>query len=130
MYGKLYRHRDEFVVIDDVDAHDDAWHLSGPIAMVVAGLMIGNHGRSLAMSATTNERLDQFWELIDEILNAVLFVLIGLEVLALAFTAKNLVAGLLAIPIVLAARLISVGLPNRLLRRRARFDPFTVRILT
>ena len=80
------------------------------------------------MSATTNERLDQFWELIDEILNAVLFVLIGLEVLALAFTAKNLVAGLLAIPIVLAARLISVGLPNRLLRRRARFDPFTGRI--
>ena len=108
----------------------DAWHISGPIAMVVAGLMIGNHGRSFAMSATTNERLDQFWELIDEILNAVLFVLIGLEVLALTFTAKNLVAGLLAIPIVLAARLISVGLPIRLLRRRARFEPFTVRILT
>ncbi len=93
----------------------DAWHLSGPIAMVVAGLMIGNHGRSFAMSATTNERLDQFWELVDETLNAVLFVLIGLEVLALTFTAKNLVAGLLAIPIVLAARLISVGLPIRVL---------------
>ena len=108
----------------------DAWHISGPIAMVVAGLMIGNHGRSFAMSATTNERLDQFWELIDEILNAVLFVLIGLEVLALKFTAKNLVAGLLAIPIVLAARLISVGLPIRLLRRRDGFEPFTVRILT
>ena len=108
----------------------DAWHLSGPIAMVVAGLMIGNHGRSFAMSATTNERLDQFWELIDEILNAVLFVLIGLEALALTFTARTLVAGLLVIPIVLAARLISVGLPIRVLRRRVRFEPSTVRILT
>ena len=82
------------------------------------------------MSATTNERLDQFWELIDEILNAVLFVLIGLEVLALTFTARNLVAGLIVIPIVLAARLISVGLPIRVLRRRVRFEPSTVRILT
>ncbi len=108
----------------------DALHLSGPIAMVVAGLMIGNHGRNFAMSATTIERLDQFWELVDEIFNAVLFVLIGLEVLALTFTAKNLVAGLLAIPIVLAARLISVGLPIRVLRRRVWFEPFTVRILT
>jgi monovalent cation:H+ antiporter, CPA1 family len=108
----------------------DALHLSGPIAMVVAGLMIGNHGRNFAMSATTIERLDQFWELVDEIFNAVLFVLIGLEVLALTFTAKNLVAGLLAIPIVLAARLISVGLPIRVLRCRVWFEPFTVRILT
>ena len=108
----------------------DALHLSGPIAMVVAGLMIGNHGRSFAMSATTNERLDLFWELVDETLNAVLFVLIGLEVLVLTFTAKSLVAGLLAIPIVLAARLISVGLPIRVLRRRVWFEPFTVHILT
>lgn len=108
----------------------DAWHLSGPIAMVVAGLMIGNHGRSFAMSTTTNERLDQFWELIDEILNAVLFVIIGLEVLTLTFTARILVAGLLAIPIVLAARLISVGVPVHLLRHRIRFESSTVRILT
>jgi CPA1 family monovalent cation:H+ antiporter len=107
----------------------DALHLSGPIAMVVSGLMIGNHGRSFAMSATTNDRLDQFWELVDETLNAVLFVLIGLEVLALTFTVKNLAAGLLAIPIVLAARLISVDLPIRLMRRWVWFEPFTVRIL-
>ena len=93
-------------------------------------LMIGNQGRSFAMSATTTERLDQFWELVDESLNAVLFVLIGLEVLALTFTVKNLVAGLLAIPIVLAARLISVSLPIRMLRRRVWFEPSTVRILT
>lgn len=108
----------------------DAWHLSGPIAMVVAGLMIGNHGRSLAMSAITNERLDQFWELVDEVLNAVLFVLIGLEVLALTFTPWSLLSGLLVIPIVLAARLLSVGLPIRILRRWVRFEPSTVRILT
>ena len=108
----------------------DALHLSGPIAMVVAGLMIGNHGRSFAMSAITNERLDQFWELVDEILNSVLFVLIGLEVLALTFTLRNLVAGLLAIPIVLSARLNSVGLPVRMLLRRFWFQSSTVRILT
>ncbi len=66
----------------------EALHLSGPIAMVVAGLMIGNHGRTFAMSTITNERLDQFWELVDEILNSVLFVLIGLEVLVLNFTAE------------------------------------------
>ena len=108
----------------------DAWHLSGPIAMVVAGLVIGNHGRSLAMSDLTNERLDQFWELIDEILNAVLFVLIGLEVLAFAFTQKTLLAGLIAIPIVLVARLVSVALPVKALRRWAEFQPATVRIMT
>ncbi|WP_165073757.1 cation:proton antiporter [Paludisphaera rhizosphaerae] len=108
----------------------DAWHLSAPIAMVVAGLMIGNHGRTFAMSETTNERLDMFWELIDEALNAVLFVLIGLEVLLLSFTPKTLVAGLLVVPIVLAARAVSVALPVRVLRRRVRFEPSTVRILT
>ena len=56
-------------------------HVSGPIAVVVAGLLIGNHGRSFAMSDRTRENLDKFWELIDEMLNAVLFVLIGLEVI-------------------------------------------------
>ena len=108
----------------------DAWHLSGPIAMVVAGLMIGNQGRSFAMSMTTKERLDEFWELIDEILNAVLFVLIGLEVLAMTFTSTSLLAGLIVIPIGLAARFVSVGLPIGGLRRWVTFEPSTVRILT
>jgi CPA1 family monovalent cation:H+ antiporter len=63
----------------------DVLHTSGPIAVVVAGLLIGNHGRHLAMSKTTREYLDTFWELIDELLNAILFVLIGLEVLVLNF---------------------------------------------
>ena len=108
----------------------DALHLSAPIAAVVAGLLIGNQGRALAMSPTTVERLDEFWELTDEFLNAVLFVLIGLEVLVVGFTRQYLVAGLLAIPIVLLARAVSVAIPVSLLRRRARLPRMTVRILT
>ncbi|MFQ5665462.1 MAG: cation:proton antiporter [Candidatus Binatia bacterium] len=106
------------------------FHLSGPIAVVVAGLLTGNRGRRLAMSARTREHLDTFWELIDEILNAVLFVLIGLEVLVLAFTARYVVAGCVAIPIVLFARLVSVSAPVKLLGWRRDFDLRTIRILT
>lgn len=105
-------------------------HVSGPIAMVVAGLLIGNHGRTLAMSEKTRLHLDNFWELVDEILNAVLFVLIGLEVLVLAFTQQYLLAGLIAIPLVLLARFVSVGLPLGLLRFRREFSPHVVKILT
>jgi CPA1 family monovalent cation:H+ antiporter len=108
----------------------DALHLSGPIAMVVAGLLIGNHGRAFAMSPQTVEHLDLFWELVDEVLNAVLFVLLGLEVLAITFTGGYLAAGLLAVPVVLLARLISVGLPVGLLRRRQEVGRYTVRLLT
>ena len=75
-----------------------AIHISGPLAMVIAGLFIGNHGKAFAMSARTRERLDAFWELIDEILNAILFMLIGLEVLLLARQSWLVVAGLSAIP--------------------------------
>ncbi len=107
----------------------DALHLSGPIAMVVAGLLIGNPGRSFAMSPKTVQNLDLFWELIDEILNAMLFVLLGLEVLTVSFTGRFLLVGLLAIPVVLLARLISVGLPILLLRRQ-RLEPGTVPVLT
>ncbi len=91
-------------------------HTSGPIAVVVAGLMIGNLGRKHAMSDTTRKRLDNFWELLDEILNVLLFVLIGLEVLILDFESVYLTAGLLAIPLILAARFISVGAPISILR--------------
>ena len=106
------------------------WHLSGPLAMVVAGLMIGNHGRLLAMSDTTRRHLDLFWELVDEILNAVLFVLIGLEVLVLVFIQEYLLAGLLAIPIVLLARFITVGVPITIMRRFRDFTPKAIQILT
>lgn len=107
-----------------------AIHVSGPIAIVVAGLMIGNQGRSFAMSDTTREHLDTFWELVDEILNAVLFVMIGLEVLVLAFVPSHLLAGVLAIPIVLLARFISVGIPVSVLRYFREFSPRVITILT
>ena len=106
-------------------------HTSGPIAVVVAGLIIGNHGRTHAMSNTTRERLDNFWELLDEVLNAVLFVLIGLEVLILQFQGQYLLAGALAIPLVLFGRLISVGIPITLLRTMTKwtYSPHVVKIL-
>ena len=107
----------------------DAIHISAPIAMVVAGLLIGNQGRSFAMSKTTTEHLDLFWEFVDEGLNAVLFVAIGMELLVLTFTASYIAAGVLAVVIVLVARLVSVGLPVWLLRRSERFDPSMVPIL-
>ncbi|HOP05903.1 MAG TPA: sodium:proton antiporter [candidate division Zixibacteria bacterium] len=104
--------------------------LSGPIAIVVAGLLIGNYGRHLAMSETTRDHLDKFWELVDETLNAVLFIWIGLEILILHFTMSYFWAGLLAIPVVLAARLISVWLSVSLLRFRRQFTERAVGILT
>jgi len=107
-----------------------ALHVSGPIAIVVAGLMIGNHGRLLAMSETTRHHLDTFWELVDEILNAVLFVLLGLEVLILTFTERYLLAGALMIPLVLLARLVSVALPVAAMRRFRAFSPGAIRVLT
>ena len=108
----------------------NAVHMSGPIAMVVAGLLIGNHGRAHAMSQTTQENLDTFWELIDELLNAVLFVIIGLEVLALTLTGKYLLIGLVAIPMVLLARSVSVKAPLAFVARWGAFPPRTTRILT
>jgi CPA1 family monovalent cation:H+ antiporter len=107
-----------------------ALHASGPIAIVVAGVLIGNHGRQFAMSSRTREHLDIFWELVDEILNAVLFVLIGLEVLEVAFTGKLLIAGLAAVPALLLARWLSVAAPIGIMGRWRTFSPGTVRILT
>jgi len=108
----------------------NALHLSGPIAIVVAGLLIGNQGRVLAMSDKTREHLDLFWELVDEILNAVLFVLIGLEVLVLTFTEDYLFASLALIPLILAARLIAIGLPFSLLKYGRTFTPGAVWLMT
>ena len=103
--------------------------LSGPIAVVVSGLLIGNQGRAHAMSDRTRHHLDQFWELIDEVLNAVLFVLIGLEVLLLTFDQLNLTIGLLAIPVVLCARFIAVSTPVTVLRRFRTFTPHAIKVL-
>jgi CPA1 family monovalent cation:H+ antiporter len=87
----------------------DALHLSAPIAVVVAGLFVGNRGRAFAMTEKTREHVDTFWELVDEILNVILFLLIGLELLVLQIERGWLVAGVLAIPIVLSARWLSVA---------------------
>ncbi len=108
----------------------DVLHISGPIAIVVAGLLIGNHGRLLAMSRQTRDRLDTFWELVDEVLNAVLFVLIGLEILILTFSRMYVIAGLLMIPLVLVARFLSVGFPVTILRLFRSFSPNVIKILT
>ena len=108
----------------------DYLHLSGPLAIVVAGLLIGNHGRMLAMSDETRRHLDTFWELVDEILNAVLFVLIGLEVMVISFSKAYFLAGILLIPIVVISRFICVGVPVVLLRAVRSFSPHVVKILT
>lgn len=88
-------------------------HVSGPLAMVVAGLIIGNHGRALAMSDTTRRYVDMFWELIDEILNAVLFVLIGMEVMLITLNSHIMLAAVVAGSVTLLARFVTVGLPVR-----------------
>ena len=108
----------------------EAIGVSGPLAMVVAGLLIGNHGRSFAMSERTTERLDLFWELVEETLNAVLFVLIGLEVMVIKLEPAILAAGVLAVPVVLFARLVSVGPPIRFMGYWNAFSPATIRVLT
>jgi CPA1 family monovalent cation:H+ antiporter len=108
----------------------EAIHVSAPIAMVVAGLLIGNRGRAFAMSNQTRERLDSFWELIDEILNAVLFMLIGLELVVITLQPSYFVAGLIAIAVSLLGRLISVGLPIGFIGLRKPFPNGTIWILT
>ena len=86
-------------------------HVSGPLAMVVAGLVVGNHGRELAMSDTTRLYVDMFWEMIDDILNAVLFVLIGMEVMLIAFSWSLFAAGLAMVIMTLIARALTVWVP-------------------
>lgn len=106
-------------------------HVSGPLAMVVIGLMIGNLGRVLAMSDKTREHLDTFWELIDEILNAVLFVLLGLELIILDISPQAILVGTIAIPLVLCCRWICVMTPVTILRKcRIPFNPHAIKVMT
>jgi len=100
----------------------EAVHVSAPITIVVAGLFIGNHGRAFAMSERTLANLDTFWELVDEILNAVLFVIIGLEIIAVDLSVSLLVPAVIGILIVLVARAASVGFSALLIRPRRRFE--------
>ncbi len=105
-------------------------HMSGPLAMVVAGLFIGNKGLSLAVSDNTRDYLKKFWSLLDEILNSVLFLLIGLEVLVIAKQIDHVGVALLIIPVTLAARWISVFIPITILSRWKTFTKGAIPILT
>jgi len=105
-------------------------HVSGPLAMVVTGLLIGNQGRALAMSAKTREHLDMFWELLDEILNAVLFMLLGLEVALVPFSTPVMLAMIAVIATVLGARMFSVGIPVMLHRQFFRLPRGSWQVLT
>lgn len=105
-------------------------HVSAPIFMVTAGLIVGNHGRSFGMSELTRERLDVFWELIDEVLNAILFILIGLEIVVISISAPHVILGILAILAVLAGRLLSVGIPITLMGLRKQYERGTIALLT
>ncbi|MBP0615976.1 sodium:proton antiporter [Jiella sp. KSK16Y-1] len=104
--------------------------LSGPIAVVVAGLLIGDRGVAYAMSDLTQRYLHGFWTLIDDILNAVLFMLIGLELLVVDFTWQTAALAALAIPLVLTARFFAVYLPFQIVRLRERFSRGIVAVLT
>lgn len=107
------------------------FHLSAPLAMVTAGLIIGNDTiRDSAMSKITESYVDKFWELIDILLNNVLFVLIGMEILVLAFDTKYLLAGAIAIPSVLVCRYLSLLLPIGFFKKRLDFVPRTNLIMT
>jgi CPA1 family monovalent cation:H+ antiporter len=105
-------------------------HVSGPLAMVVTGLIVGNVGRADAMSDVTRRYVDMFWELLDEILNAVLFVLIGMEVLLVSLSSRLLLAGCAAIVVTLLARWLSVGLPMSALGARLGLPAGSWRVLT
>jgi monovalent cation:H+ antiporter, CPA1 family len=104
-------------------------HISGPLTMVAAGLVIGNYGRTTAMSASDKDYLDKFWELIDEILNGILFLIIGFELLLIPDLTQYWQIGSAAIGIVLLARFFSIWLPIRLIPAIGRFDKKTITIL-
>ncbi|HAM60634.1 MAG TPA: sodium:proton antiporter [Psychrobacter sp.] len=106
------------------------WHLSGPLAMVMMGLMLGNRGRALAMSDQTRHYVDLFWELIDEILNAILFVLIGLEIVMIAYSSNLFIAGGLTIIIALLARFIVVGMTTKTFSRQLDLPGGAWKVLT
>lgn len=105
-------------------------HVSGPLAMVIAGIITGNQGKSLAMSDTTRDYLGKFWELVDDILNTILFLLIGFEVLVIKVNSTILTIGAITIFIVLLARWAAVAFPVLLMKLRIKFEKNAIAILT
>lgn len=105
-------------------------HVSGALAMVVAGIMIGNWTRHTGFSEQSQHYLDHFWEMIDHFLNSLLFLLIGLALLLVDFTTQGLILSLAAIPICLVGRYVSVWVPFKFLSMKTTYNPYTLRILT
>lgn len=105
-------------------------HMSGPIAVVVAGILIGNRGPEDAMSEQTQQYVFSFWALVDEVLNSVLFLLIGLEVLVLRFEPAYASLAIVSIPLVLTGRFLAVAIPVSSLQSAQIFAPGTIAVLT
>ncbi len=108
----------------------DYLHISGPLAMVVAGIITGNKSREEGMSDITRDYIDKFWEMIDEVLNAILFLLIGFEMLIVPFNLNLFWLGCIGIIMVLLARFISVAVPISILRFKTVFERNAIPILT
>ena len=104
-------------------------HISGPLTMVAAGIVIGNYGKRTAMSTTTKDYLNKFWELIDEILNAILFLFIGFELLIIPNITNYWIMGGLSILIVLFARFVSIYIPVKVIPFRNKFSNGTIKVL-
>ncbi len=105
-------------------------HVSGPLAVVVAGIFLGNKAPKIAWSENTNNYVDKFWELIDVLLNAILFVLIGLELLVISMNGQYLLFGVIAIPLALLARFIALSGPVAIFQEKLDFIPKTNLIMT
>jgi len=106
-----------------------AMHMSGPLAMVAAGLVVGNYGRQFSLSEVSKDYLDKFWELIDEILNAILFLIIGFELIIITNIGDYWLIGIICITMVLFARLISIWLPVKMIPMKTKFNKATITIL-
>jgi CPA1 family monovalent cation:H+ antiporter len=108
----------------------DVIHVSGPLAMVVSGIMIGNWTRFIGFSKESEEHLDHFWELVDEFLNGVLFLLIGMSMLLFKFHEEDWILMAFAIPLVLSARYLSVFFSYIGFKRYRSYNPWSIKILT
>ncbi|GAB4054660.1 cation:proton antiporter [Spirosoma litoris] len=106
-----------------------AMHISGPLTMVAAGLVVGNFGKATRISVNTRDYLDKFWELIDEIMNAILFLIIGFELLLIPHIMNYWLVGIISIAVVLFARFISIWVPTLLIPFDTKFDRRTITIL-
>ncbi|WP_420919467.1 cation:proton antiporter [Vibrio pectenicida] len=111
-------------------AFAEVLHVSGPLAMVVSGIMIGNWTRFIGFSKESEDHLDHFWELVDEFLNGVLFLLIGMSMLLFEFHEEDWILMAFSIPLVLGARYLSVFCAYIGFKRHRKYNPWSVKILT